>query len=101
MDGVEEYHATWKKSIPKNQRLNDFSDKWIVIHNAVWRGGKNKGRMDSIEENERWERGGGKKNLIQWIKHHYPMYMYDYANVTTSCTTRETKVVLHLCKMCK
>ena len=33
MDGVGEYHPKWDKPFPKNQRPNDFSDKWMMIHN--------------------------------------------------------------------
>ena len=78
MDGVGEYHAKWNKPIPKNQRPNVFSDKWMMIHNEGWEGGQNGVRMNCIEENEGW---GGK--IIEWDKHHYPMYMCDYTNGAT------------------
>ncbi len=34
MDGVGEYHAKQSKPIPKNQRPNVLSDKWMLIHNG-------------------------------------------------------------------
>ena len=35
MDVVGEYHAKGNKTIPKNQRLNVFSDKWMMIMGVV------------------------------------------------------------------
>ena len=34
MDGIGEYHAKRNKPIPKDQRLNVFPDKRIMIYNG-------------------------------------------------------------------
>ena len=80
MDEIGKYHAKWNKPSPKNQRLNVFSDKWMMIYNKVgWREEeKNKGTLEGIEENGVGRGGNGK--IIDWNRQYYPRYMYDYMN---------------------
>ena len=79
MNGIEEYHAKWNKPIPKNQRQNAFPDKWRMIYNGgkgrgEWE--KNGGTLDYVKGNER----EGVWKMVEWDRHHYCMYMYDYTN---------------------
>ena len=39
---------------------------------------KNEGTLDGVEENGAGGVGEGKR--VDWDRHHYPMYMYDYMN---------------------
>ena len=90
MDEIGEYHAKWDKPISKNQRTNDFADKWMITHNGGWgvsvrvrvrvrfrvrdkEGGTNVGRKECIEGKEGWEGCGGREKITEWIKQHYPM----------------------------
>ena len=72
MDGVGEYHAKWNKPIPKNQRLNVFPDKWMMIYNGSggWEWEKNGGTLDYVEENEReWgmKNGGMRLTSLPYV----------------------------------
>ena len=72
MDEIGEYHAKWNKPIPKNQRLNIFSGKWMMIQNRGCG----------------WEKNG-------WTLDHYVHYvhvwLYEWYE-SASCTTIEIKI---------
>ena len=78
MDGIGEYHAKWNKPRPKNQRPNVFPDKWKMIYNGGGGGEweNNGGALECVEENER----EGVWKMVEWDRHHCPVYMYDYMN---------------------
>ena len=79
MKRIGEYHAKWNKPIPKKQRLNVFSDKWMMIHNSGGGWEKNGGTLDYKEEKETVE-GAVVWKMVEWDRYHYTMYMYNYIN---------------------
>ena len=76
MDGIGEYHAKWNKPSLKYQSPNVFPDNWRMIYNGAGEWEKNGGTLDYVEENER----EGVWKIVEWDRHHYLMYVYDYMN---------------------
>ena len=82
----------------KGQMFTLISGCWHIMG---WGG---KGRYEKIwigwrEWEEARQKGVGK--MVEWDRHHYPMYMYDCMNgVTLHCVQPDKwNVVLHLCTM--
>ena len=101
MDGIGEYHAKWNKPNPKNQRLDVFPDKWMMIYNGGGGGGweKNGGTLDYIEGSERgsgMKNGGMRQTSLPYV--HLHVWLHKWYE-STLCTTIEMKRCTHLCTM--
>ena len=93
-------------SVIKNNSIMAFADKWMELENImlseISQSRNTKGKMFSLRSGwwyikrvgkwgvreewrnfrlcrRKWEVGGVWK-MVEWDRHHYPMYMYDYTN---------------------